>query len=55
MRTPNEKSKRIVARLLQDMSGRKGLGDEWDMIDDDVQDEIIQEWVNLVFEELVEI
>lgn len=33
-----------VAALLDDITDRKGLGDEWNQIDDLLQTEIIAEW-----------
>jgi hypothetical protein len=33
-----------VHAIIDDLSGRKGIGDEWDQIDPDIQDEIIEEW-----------
>ncbi len=33
-----------VEAIIDDLSGRKGIGDEWDQIDPDIQDEIIEEW-----------
>ena len=47
-----EIAKRIVAAILQDMTNRKGLRQEWDAIDDDTQDEIKAEWSAIVTREL---
>lgn len=41
-------SEQIVTDIIIDLEGRKGLGDEWDQIDDEVQEEIKQRWVNIV-------
>ena len=38
--TPDE----IITCIVTDLRGRKGLGDEWDNIDSDVRQEIIDEW-----------
>lgn len=38
----------IVDKIINDMSGRKGLGDEWDNIDHDVRDELRETWEQLV-------
>jgi len=32
---------------------RGGLGDEWDNIDDDIQNEIIETWIEIVKKELI--
>ncbi len=37
-----------VLAIIKDISGRKGLGDEWDNIDGDVQAEIQQAWEEVV-------
>ncbi len=34
----------IVATIIGDLTGRKGLGDEWDVIDEDLQNEIREKW-----------
>jgi hypothetical protein len=34
----------IIAAIIKDISGRKGIGDEWDNIDVDVRNEIVAEW-----------
>lgn len=38
----------VAEAIIEDIEGRKGLGDEWDAIDEDIQAEIKQEWVNLI-------
>ncbi|MFA7333376.1 MAG: hypothetical protein WC130_03685 [Kiritimatiellia bacterium] len=35
---------RIVAAILNDLTDRKGIGDEWEAIEDDIQREIIEGW-----------
>lgn len=37
----------IVDAIIADLSGRKGLGDEWDVIDDEIRAEIRAEWIGL--------
>lgn len=34
--------------IVSDLQGRKGLGDEWDWIDEDVQAEIVETWTDLI-------
>ncbi len=41
-------SKQIVNDILDDLSDRSGLSDEWDNIDEEIQEEIIATWVNIV-------
>lgn len=38
----------IVFDIVSDLTDRRGLRQEWDNIDDDIQEEIIQKWVNIV-------
>jgi Mor family transcriptional regulator len=45
-------AKQIVNLIVDDLRDRAGLGDEWDAIDLETQDEIKEEWVELVEEEL---
>lgn len=41
-------AKKIVNDILDDLSDRSGLSNEWDMIDEEIQEEIIATWVNIV-------
>ncbi len=43
-----EAARRIVDRIVADLTDRRGLGQEWDQIDDEIQDEIIATWVDLI-------
>jgi hypothetical protein len=40
----------IVDDIISDLSGRKGLDNEWDNIDSDVQREIATTWLNMTEE-----
>ena len=33
-----------LAKILRDLRGRKGIGDEWAEIDVDIRNEIIERW-----------
>lgn len=39
---------RIVSEILKDLKGRSGLRHQWEQIDEDIQQEIIQRWVAIV-------
>lgn len=41
-----------VERIVEDISDRSGLGDEWGCIDEDVQNEIKNEWAIIIQQEL---
>ena len=45
--TPEQKSKLIVKQIINDFTGRKGLRQGWDEIDDDIQSEIIEQWESI--------
>ena len=44
--------KEIVEEIVRDLSGRKGLGNEWDYIDTDIQEEIKQIWTDIISKHL---
>lgn len=44
---------RAAAAVARDLEGRRGIGHEWYLIDDDVQDEIVQTWANIIVEHMV--
>jgi len=45
-------AKTIVKRIIEDLEGRSGLGNEWEYCDSDVQAEIKQTWSQIVEKEL---
>lgn len=45
-------AKRITYRILQDMRNRRGLRQQWEQIDEDVQEEIIAAWIDLAETEI---
>lgn len=49
---PMSKAEAVVNAIIKNLRGRKGLGDEWDQIDDDVIEEIRLTWIQLVDEVL---
>ncbi len=42
------KPKKIVEAIIDDLSDRRGLGNEWEQIDEDVQKEIIDKWIGII-------
>lgn len=44
-----KEAKEIVDNIIMDIESRRGLGDEWDMIDGEIQEEIKQTWMNLIY------
>ena len=43
-------AKKAVKAIIADLSDRRGLRQEWDQIDDDIQKEIKDEWARMVDE-----
>lgn len=41
-------SEKIVFEIVKDFTNRRGLRQEWEYIDDDIQKEIIKEWISIV-------
>ena len=41
---------RTAWRLVEDLSDRRGLAQEWDQIDDEIKDEIFDEWSRIIRE-----
>jgi len=42
------KIKNTVFKIISDFTGRRGLRQEWEQIDSEIQDEIIQCWIDIV-------
>lgn len=40
----------IVYDIINDISDRRGLDDEWNNIDGEIQDEIIEKWIDIIEE-----
>lgn len=41
-------AKLAVEAIIADLSDRRGLGQEWEQIDEDIQDEIRDQWTLIV-------
>lgn len=44
----------IVMNIVSDLSDRRGLGQEWDQIDDDIREDIENIWRTIVDEAITE-
>jgi hypothetical protein len=49
----SELDERIVDAIIADFTDRRGLRQEWEQIDDDIQAEIRATWIALVNRELL--
>jgi len=38
--------------IVKDLESRKGIGDEWNDLDDDIRDEIIEKWSDILMDHL---
>jgi hypothetical protein len=43
-----DKAKNILFKLVNDFTDRRGFGQEWEQIDNDIQDEILHEWLGII-------
>lgn len=43
-----DKAEKIVKEILADLKGRRGFRQEWENIDDDIQDELKSKWIRIV-------
>lgn len=43
-----EVAEKIVDKIINDITGRKGIGNEFEMIDTSIQEEIREEWIDIV-------
>ena len=48
MRPETDPSSAIVHDIIEDISDRRGLRQEWSNIDDDVKQEIVKSWTSIV-------
>ena len=46
------KAKEIVLAILHDITGRSGIGNEYEQIDEEIQQEIFETWVKIVIDKL---
>lgn len=42
------KEKQIVFDIVNDFTDRRGIGQEWDQIDESIQEEIMETWIDIV-------
>lgn len=50
MKIIEDQAKQAVAKIIYDLTDRSGLSNEWEAIDEDVQQEIIDKWRAIVAE-----
>jgi hypothetical protein len=42
----------IVLSIVDEMTGRRGIGNSFEECDDDIQEEMLETWINIVNEKL---
>lgn len=47
-KTENSTPEDAVHEIIDDLSDRRGLGQEWDQIDEDIQQEIMNKWMDII-------
>jgi hypothetical protein len=47
MAVSRTEAERIVDAIIRDLSDRSGIGDEWHQIDEDLQAEVRDTWIEL--------
>lgn len=50
-----KRAKKAVAKIITDITDRKGLGNEWEAIDADVQKEIKRVWTCAIAQEFMHV
>jgi len=49
---PKTLAEKIVNAILKNQNGRSGFDNNWDSIDEDIQNECISDWVEVVQKEI---
>lgn len=52
--TADKKAKRILFAIAADLTDRRGLRQQWEQIDDDIQEEILATWLGFIERETKE-
>lgn len=52
--TTGDKAKDAVFRIIADLTDRRGIKHEFNSIDDDIQDEIVDTWTEIIKQHLNE-
>jgi hypothetical protein len=50
---PRRTARRIVDELVDDLTDRRGLGQEWEQIDDVIRLEIVNVWLDIAEREVI--
>lgn len=50
MKIDKKTAEKIVDKIIEDLTDRRGLRQEYEQIDDDIQKEIKDTWINIVID-----
>lgn len=45
-----KRAEKIVNKIVLDITDRRGIKHEWNNIDEDIQKEIKEKWINIILE-----
>lgn len=45
---PDSKPKKGIFDIISDLTDRRGLGNEFETIDNDIQEEIVETWIKII-------
>ncbi len=48
------RSQNVLDAIIGDLTDRRGLENEWDLIDDDVKQEIKNTWLEIIYQAMIE-
>lgn len=48
-----EACQNAVSKIIDDLSDRRGLKQEWDQIDDETKKGILEKWTEIIYEQLL--
>ena len=51
-RPAETKARKILFEIVADFTDRRGLRQEWEQIDEDIQEEILAGWLNIIEREI---
>ncbi len=43
-----EQAEKIVEKLIRDITSRSGIGNEYESIDEDIQEEMKETWIDII-------
>jgi hypothetical protein len=41
-------SKKIIHDIIEDLADRSGIGNEWEVMDEETQEELVKKWESIV-------